>query len=67
MMKETTPKLIFSDSLEGQKVPTSHIKLIHIIGIAKGTYDKIFDPQQDQMKVYDFIEPSISKVTDGIN
>ena len=37
------------------------------IGVAKGTYDKIFDFQNDQPEVYNFIEPSISKVTDGFN
>lgn len=36
-------------------------------GVAKGTYDKVFDFQNDQNQVYEFIEPSISKVTEGFN
>ena len=38
-----------------------------IIGVAKGTYDKIFDFQHDQSEVYGFIDTSISKVIEGFN
>lgn len=40
---------------------------IYCIGVAKGTYDRLFDCHQDQKEVYEFIEPSISKVSEGFN